>query len=60
MNKILIDINAFSNLLRGDERVLNVLSRADIVYMSIIVIVELYSGFKGGKKEIWNISELIF
>jgi len=54
MKKILLDTNAYSNYLRGDEEVLNVLSNATIVYLSVIVLGELYSGFKGGNKESWN------
>jgi tRNA(fMet)-specific endonuclease VapC len=54
MNKILLDTNAYSNYLRGNENVFNVLSDANIVYMSVIVLGELYSGFKGGNKESWN------
>ncbi len=51
MKKILLDTDAYSNLLRGDHNVLDSLSKADIVYMSIFVIAELYTGFKGGSKE---------
>lgn len=54
MKKILLDTNAYSRLLGGDERILNTLSNADIVYMSVIVLGEIYSGFKGGTKEAWN------
>jgi tRNA(fMet)-specific endonuclease VapC len=58
MKKILLDTSAYSRLLSGDENVLNSLSYANIIYMSVIVLGELYSGFKGGKKETWN-KELI-
>lgn len=54
MKKILLDTNAYSNLLRGDEQVLDALSIAAIVHMSVIVIGELLSGFKGGAKETYN------
>ncbi|MCB1193303.1 MAG: type II toxin-antitoxin system VapC family toxin [Leptospiraceae bacterium] len=54
MKKILLDTNAYSNYLRGDENVLSALSEANIVYMSIFVLGELYSGFKNGTKESWN------
>jgi len=54
MKKILLDTNAYSNYLRGNEKVLDALSKADIVYASIFVLGELYSGFKGGAKELWN------
>ncbi len=54
MKKILLDTNAYSAFLKGDEKILNVLSGADTVYMSIIVIGELFTGFKGGIKETKN------
>lgn len=54
MKKILLDTNAYSNFLRGDEKVLEALSKAGIVYMSIFVLGELLSGFKSGAKESWN------
>jgi tRNA(fMet)-specific endonuclease VapC len=51
MKKILLDTNAYTRLLAGDEKVLYVLSTADIVYMSIFVLGELYTGFIRGSKE---------
>ncbi len=54
MKKILLDTNAYSNLLRGDEIILDVIAETDIIYMSVIVLAELFTGFKGGKKESWN------
>lgn len=54
MKKILLDTNAYSNLLKGDKLVLDWLAKADIVYMSIFVLGELYAGFKGGTKEVEN------
>jgi len=58
MNKILLDTNAYSRFLSGDEKILSVISKADTVYMSIFVLGELFAGFKGGKKEKWNIDLL--
>ena len=51
---VLLDTNAYSALLRGNEKVLELLELSDTVYMSIIVIAELLSGFKGGNKEKCN------
>lgn len=51
MKKILLDTNAISSLLRGDEKVLEEIIGADRVYISIFVLGELFSGFKGGNKE---------
>ncbi len=54
MKKILLDTNAYSSLLRGNEKVLEAVSSAGIIYMSVFVIGELLTGFKGGVKELWN------
>lgn len=51
MKKILLDTNAYTRLLAGDEKMLDVLAAADIVYMSIFVLGELYAGFISGSKE---------
>ena len=51
MKRILLDTNAYSHLLTGDEKVLSLLAESDVVYMSIFVLGELYAGFKGGNKE---------
>jgi len=51
MKKILLDTRAYSRLRCGSEEVLNALSHADIVYLSVFVLGELYAGFKGGSKE---------
>jgi tRNA(fMet)-specific endonuclease VapC len=54
MKKILLDTNAYSHFLRGDEKVLDALSAADEIFLSVIVMGELYAGFRGGKKEAEN------
>lgn len=54
MKKVLLDTNAYSNLLAGDEKVLKEIEDSDIIYFSVIVIGELLSGFKGGSKEKQN------
>jgi tRNA(fMet)-specific endonuclease VapC len=54
MRKILIDTSAYSHLLLGNPDVLKVLEHADLVYMSVFVLAELYVGFKGGSKETSN------
>ncbi len=51
MNKILLDTNAFTRFLAGDENVLSYLGRADKVFMSVFVLGELFAGFKAGGKE---------
>ncbi|MFA5878869.1 MAG: type II toxin-antitoxin system VapC family toxin [Candidatus Margulisiibacteriota bacterium] len=56
--KILIDTNAYSNLLSGSEIILDVFSQAEKIYVSVVVLGELYAGFKGGNKEAENIKIL--
>ena len=58
MRKALLDTNAYTALRRGDEAVLDVLGRADTVFMSAIVLGELHAGFKGGSREAENRKEL--
>jgi tRNA(fMet)-specific endonuclease VapC len=54
MKKILLDTNAYVRFLRGDEKVMDCLARADTVYMSVFVLGELFAGFKAGSKEKGN------
>ena len=46
--------------MRGDKRVKDILSEAQLIGISVISIGELLSGFKGGIKEEKNIKELSF
>ena len=54
MKRILIDTNAYARLMTGDEGVLAVLAEAEVVYLSVIVLGELFAGFRGGKREAEN------
>jgi tRNA(fMet)-specific endonuclease VapC len=54
MRKVLLDTNAFTSLFKGDERVLETISKSDTIYVSIFVLGELLAGFKGGSKELQN------
>ncbi len=54
MKNILLDTNTYTSFLSGDQIIFDMLSSADRVYISIIVLGELYAGFKGGTKEIEN------
>jgi tRNA(fMet)-specific endonuclease VapC len=54
MKKILLDTNAYVRFLRGDEKVMGCLARADTVYMSVFVLGELFACFKAGSKEKGN------
>ena len=54
MKSIILDTNAYTRLLTGEEDVLDVIGTAETVYMSIFVLGELYAGFAGGTKERGN------
>ena len=51
MKKIVLDTNAYTRLLAGDENVLDVVASTETVFMSIFVLGELHAGFLGGNKE---------
>jgi tRNA(fMet)-specific endonuclease VapC len=59
MTKILLDTNAYAAFMAGDVQVLDCLVDAKVIYMSTIVIGELYAGFRGGKKFARNREELM-
>ena len=50
MKNILLDTSAYSNLIRGDREVQELLEKADRVWMSSIVMGELLAGFSFGRK----------
>lgn len=50
MSRILLDTNAYTRLLVGDARVLDEVATAEQVNMSVFVLGELLSGFRGGSK----------
>ncbi len=58
MKKILLDTNAYTAFLKGDESILDALAQAKTVFMSVFVLGELYAGFKGGSKETKNRKQL--
>ena len=55
MKKILLDTSAYSQLMRGNNNVADYANEADIVYLSVFVIAELLTGFKGGSLEKRNL-----
>ncbi len=55
MRKILLDTNGYSHYQKGDnERILEEIAHADIIYLSTVIMGELYAGFKNGTKERYN------
>ncbi len=51
MKKVLLDTNAYTQFLAGNQTVLQSFVKASLIYMSIFVLGELYAGFMGGNKE---------
>ena len=58
MRRVLLDTNAYSSLLAGDEDVLDTIADADRVFMSIFVLGELLAGFLGGNRRQENEARL--
>ena len=54
MRSVLFDTNAYGAFLAGDESLLEVLSQAETVAMSVIVLGELHAGFRGGSRRAEN------
>ena len=54
MSTILLDTNAYSGLINGDTEILEYLAQADTIYISTVMLGELYAGFYGGSKFDWN------
>ena len=50
-NKVMLDTSAYSAYLRGNEDVKNVIREADEIYLSPIMLGELFAGFAHGGKE---------
>jgi len=51
VRKIVLDTCAYTRLLVGEEDVLDAISTAETVYISVFVLGELYAGFAGGSRE---------
>jgi len=58
MRRMLLDTSAYSNLMRGNQKIAELLNEADEVFFCPIVLGELLSGFKRGSKEQENKSVL--
>ena len=58
MTKILLDTNAYSEFMSGNQSVFNYIIEAEEIYLSTVMIGELFAGFQGGKKYIKNKEDL--
>ena len=59
MKSIILDTNAYSNFKKGDKSVINAIKNSDIIFISSVVVGELYSGFYQGNKLQENEKQLI-
>jgi tRNA(fMet)-specific endonuclease VapC len=58
MKKILLDTNAYSAFMAGDTRVFDSMIEAEVIYISTVMLGELFAGFHGGQKFNQNNDEL--
>lgn len=58
MKRILLDTSAYSNLMRGNKKIAELLDDADEIFLCAIVVGELFAGFKRGSREEDNKSVL--
>ena len=58
MNKILLDTNAYSRFMAGDKIIFDYIIESEIIYISTIMVGELFAGFHGGSKFAKNKKEL--
>lgn len=58
MTKILLDTNAYSEFMSGNKLVFDYIIEAEEVFLSTVVIGELFAGFYGGKKFAKNKDDL--
>ncbi|MBN2037405.1 MAG: type II toxin-antitoxin system VapC family toxin [Chitinispirillaceae bacterium] len=58
MNGILLDTSAYSELARGNQKVLDVVQSAETICVNPIILGELLSGFAKGNREKENIGLL--
>lgn len=54
IKRIAFDTSAYTALKQGNQEIMDILERADDVYLSPVVVGELLFGFKNGTKLSWN------
>ena len=58
MKRILVDTNAYAAFKRNDAATVAIFRAVEYIGVNIVVLGELFSGFKGGSKELQNRKEL--
>lgn len=51
MKKVLLDTNVYTRFLAGEPLIIDELAAPDVIFFSVIVMGELFAGFKHGSKE---------
>ena len=54
MDVISLDTNAYATYRRGNESILRLLGEAEAIHLSLFVLAELLTGFRGGQREELN------
>jgi tRNA(fMet)-specific endonuclease VapC len=58
MKRIILDTNFYTAFKRNEDEAVNLVKRAEFIAVNTVVLGELYSGFRCGKKEKQNRAEL--
>lgn len=58
MKRVLVDTNAYAAFKRNDAATVATFRAVEYIGVNIVVLGELFSGFKGGSKELQNRKEL--
>jgi len=58
MKRILLDTNTYAAFKRNDQIAMSIIRTSEYLGINVIVLGELYGGFKGGSKEKTNKEEL--
>jgi tRNA(fMet)-specific endonuclease VapC len=59
MKKILLDTNAYSGFMAGDQIIFDYIVESEVIYFSTIMLGELFAGFHGGSRAPINRKELM-
>ena len=59
MRRVLIDTNIYAAFKRNNKAIVEQMKKFDYIGLNATVLAELYSGFKGGQRELHNNNELI-
>ena len=58
MRRVLIDTNIYTAFKRNHHAIVQSFGHLDFIGIDVTVLAELYTGFKGGKRETINVKEL--